>query len=208
MEAILNRKSPTPWEQFSASPLIFTATKLYNSLPISIPPPTGHSIRVVCISDTHNGQDQIPPLPSGDILVHAGDLTDNGTIEELKLALEWLSNQPHPHKIFIAGNHEKCLGNPPQGDPSFRSSIANFYPNLIYLQDSAARITIRGRTLNVYGSPKTPYCGNFPFQYPFIFSLPSKSNSWGKSPPILIFSSLIHLQLIISTRRTRSILDA
>ena len=64
----------------------------------------GLSIHVVCISDTHNRQDQIPPLPSDTILVHAGDLTDNGTLEELKLALEWLSNQPHPHKIFIAGN--------------------------------------------------------------------------------------------------------
>jgi len=52
-------------------------------------------------TDTHNGQDQIPPLPTGNILVHAGDLTDNGTLEELKLALEWLSNQPHPHKFLL-----------------------------------------------------------------------------------------------------------
>jgi hypothetical protein len=32
-------------------------------------------IRVVCISDKHNNR---PDLPDGDVLIHVGDLTENG----------------------------------------------------------------------------------------------------------------------------------
>jgi hypothetical protein len=35
-------------------------------------------VRIVCISDTHN-DDLTGKVPDGDILLHAGDMTDNGT---------------------------------------------------------------------------------------------------------------------------------
>lgn len=37
-------------------------------------------VRFVCISDTHN---QTLRLPKGDVLVHAGDLTNQGTFSEV-----------------------------------------------------------------------------------------------------------------------------
>ncbi|CAK7207934.1 hypothetical protein SEUCBS139899_010749 [Sporothrix eucalyptigena] len=49
-------------------------------------------VRVVCIADTHNKQ---PELPPGDVLIHAGDLTERA--------------QPHKHKILVAGNHDVLL---------------------------------------------------------------------------------------------------
>jgi hypothetical protein len=43
--------------------------------------------RLVLLSDTHN---QTPSLPRGDILIHAGDLTNQGSYAELVKAVGWL----------------------------------------------------------------------------------------------------------------------
>ena len=57
-------------------------------------------ITIICVSDTHNHQ---PTLPKGDLLLHAGDLTEKGTFQELQDQIDWLHEQPHKHKIVIAG---------------------------------------------------------------------------------------------------------
>lgn len=56
--------------------------------------------RIVCISDTHN---QTPKLPKGDVLIHAGDLTNQGSYSELKKTVEWLEKADFDAKIVIAG---------------------------------------------------------------------------------------------------------
>lgn len=38
--------------------------------------------RIVCISDTHNCQVK---LPAGDVLIHAGDLTNKGSFQEVRV---------------------------------------------------------------------------------------------------------------------------
>lgn len=38
--------------------------------------------RIVCISDTHNCQVK---LPAGDVLIHAGDLTNKGSFQEVRI---------------------------------------------------------------------------------------------------------------------------
>jgi len=58
--------------------------------------------RIVCISDTHNQQ---PSLPKGDILIHAGDLTNQGSASELTKAVNWLEKQDFEVKVIIAGIH-------------------------------------------------------------------------------------------------------
>lgn len=62
----------------------------------------------MCISDTHN---QTPArLPPGDILIHAGDLTNSGTYKELSRAAEWLRNlKGYEYKIVVPGNHDLGL---------------------------------------------------------------------------------------------------
>ena len=44
------------------------------------PRPTRRT-RIVCIGDTHN---MTPKLPKGDVLVHAGDLTNQGSYSEVR----------------------------------------------------------------------------------------------------------------------------
>ena len=61
--------------------------------------------RFVCISDTHNAspEDGAFKLPKGDVLVHAGDLTKQGTFAELKETLDWIENADFEVKVIVAG---------------------------------------------------------------------------------------------------------
>jgi len=163
MDALLNRQPPTVWERFKLSPLLFLSRLLYAT------PPTQFKhqpdkIHIVCISDTHNTHTSQPPVPNGDILIHAGDLTLSGTKHELDDVLSWLESQPHPHKFLIGGNHDTCLG----VTPEIQEYISSTYPNLTYLQESSAQATICGCTLRVYSSPYTPQHGSWVFQYPKV----------------------------------------
>ncbi|KAJ4359203.1 hypothetical protein N0V95_002369 [Ascochyta clinopodiicola] len=65
--------------------------------------------RIVCISDTHNNT---PKLPAGDVLIHAGDLTNQGSFDELERAVAWLEKTDFEVKIVVAGNHEITLDEP------------------------------------------------------------------------------------------------
>jgi predicted phosphodiesterase len=66
--------------------------------------PTMRRTRFVCISDTHNAS---PPgafrLPKGDVLIHAGDMTNQGSLSELQKTVKWLENADFEVKIVVAG---------------------------------------------------------------------------------------------------------
>ncbi|KND94427.1 putative rhamnogalacturonate lyase C [Tolypocladium ophioglossoides CBS 100239] len=158
-EQLLNRPRRSAWREFLRAPCVFIARQLYlwqRRVPAE---PLANPISVVCISDTHNGQ---PMVPDGDVLVHAGDLTQSGT------ALSWLSSLPQKHKIVLGGNHDTLLDvrrDDPAGQAgSKREQLA--WGDIIYLNDESTIITCsNGRRLNVYGSPKSPKHGNWAFQY-------------------------------------------
>ena len=59
-------------------------------------------LKVVCVSDTH-GDDPSERVPGGDILIHAGDITDHSRVEDFQNALNWISSLPHKVKIIVAG---------------------------------------------------------------------------------------------------------
>ena len=60
-------------------------------------------LKIVCVSDNHNNT---PKLPQGDVIVHAGDLTGQGTLAEIEKGLEWLARQDAELKILVPGNHD------------------------------------------------------------------------------------------------------
>ncbi|KAG6020918.1 hypothetical protein E4U41_002680 [Claviceps citrina] len=186
LEQLLHRPRRTPWQDFLDRPCIFLARWLYDyassrrappaqPLPTGPPPP----LSVVCISDTHNSQ---PSVPDGDILIHAGDLTQSGSQAELAAALSWIRSLPHEHKIVVAGNHDTLLDPARDGGSSSSSSSSAAAPQaeaaarhreeldwagIMYLQDEARTITCsNGRSVRVYGSPLSPKHGNWAFQYP------------------------------------------
>ncbi|KAF9222146.1 metallophosphoesterase domain-containing protein 1 [Gyrodon lividus] len=169
LESILHRRPPTAWDNFKSSPLLFLVQRTYawaQPAPPAAATSAKEKVRVVCISDTHNTQGSQPPLPTGDVLIHSGDLTQSGTFNELCDALDWLNSQPHALKIFVAGNHDSSLA-----DPQTREHVVATYPALVYLENSTIELAVRGRVLRVYGSPYTPKHGSWAFQYPRVFPL-------------------------------------
>ena len=102
--------------------------------------------RIVCLSDTHNCIEQID-VPDGDILIHSGDATVQGTDQEVIEFVYWFAKLPHKIKIFVAGNHDWLF----QTDNRYaRLLLAN--SKMIYLQDSSTEIN----GLRIYGSPWQP----------------------------------------------------
>lgn len=56
--------------------------------------------RFVLVSDTHS---TYPKLPKGDVLCHAGDLSNQGSISELRRTLDWIHQADFEIKFVIAG---------------------------------------------------------------------------------------------------------
>ncbi|PXX92422.1 metallophosphoesterase [Marinobacter vulgaris] len=124
-------------------------------------------MRLVCISDTHSMHRQVK-VPDGDILIHAGDCLGVGTLEELEDLDNWFSEQPHRHKILIAGNHDWCL----QDEPAEAEALIR---NAIYLRDTGTEI----EGLKFWGSPWTPVF------YDWAFNLargPTIAERWQQIP--------------------------
>ncbi len=101
--------------------------------------------RIVCLSDTHNCTNEID-VPDGDILIHSGDATTVGSIEQVESFSDWFAGLPHQHKIFVAGNHDWLFE---KKNEYARTLLGR---DIIYLQDSS--IEIEG--LKIYGSPWQP----------------------------------------------------
>ena len=95
---------------------------------------------ILHISDTHGRHRQLKDLPLADVLVHSGDFTMAGTEEEAIEFLEWFLDQPHRHKILVAGNHDDCL----RGE-----SIEGLPDNCHYLDCSSVKI----EGITFYGVP-------------------------------------------------------
>ena len=127
-------------------------------------------MRLVCISDTHGLHADLK-LPEGDVLVHAGDFLGHGTLKELRSFNRWLSEQPHPHKVVIAGNHDLCMQREPDEARGLLTAAT-------YLEDSG--IEIDG--VRFWGSPYSP---DF-FPEHWVFNQPREAAStqerWARIP--------------------------
>lgn len=63
------------------------------------------TIRIDCISDTHNQRPPQRGRPS-DLLIHAGDGTGRGTPAEVMKLGHWFDRQHDARKVFVPGNHD------------------------------------------------------------------------------------------------------
>jgi Icc-related predicted phosphoesterase len=64
-------------------------------------------LKIICISDTHDIN--YPALPDGDMVIHAGDVSLDGSAREVQHFVDWFRALPHPYKVFVGGNHDKSL---------------------------------------------------------------------------------------------------
>ena len=112
-------------------------------------------LRIVAVADTHAFESHIERVPDGDILIHAGDLSRSGALEEFRDAVAWVKSLPHPHKIVIAGNHDWSLVH-------HREAALELLHGLTYLEDSGCQID----GVNFWGSPWTPEFCDWAFNLP------------------------------------------
>ena len=89
-------------------------------------------MKLLQISDTHGLHHKIKDLPEADVLVHCGDFTHGGTESETLDFLNWWIDLPHPHKIFVVGNHDLCLWD--------AENIEDLPENVYFLQDRGVEI--------------------------------------------------------------------
>lgn len=110
-------------------------------------------MKFVFISDTHSKHHKIK-IPKGDVLIHAGDVSQKGRKEEVIDFLQWFRKQKFQYKIFIAGNHDFFF------EKASEEEIKNLVPkDVIYLEDS--QINIEG--VKIWGSPITPWFFSWAF---------------------------------------------
>ncbi len=62
-------------------------------------------MKFVALSDTHGCHRQLN-LPKGDVLLHAGDVCDQGNALQIEDFLDWLNGLDFQYKILIRGNHD------------------------------------------------------------------------------------------------------
>lgn len=106
-------------------------------------------MKIVCISDTHTQHHRLD-MPEGDLLIHAGDITNRGSIVDAIKLNKWLGTLPYKHKVVIAGNHDFCF------EDYYNASVQEM-TNCIYLHDS--QVTIDKYV--IWGSPYTPTFSNW-----------------------------------------------
>ena len=116
-------------------------------------------MKLVCIADTHNRHDNLI-IPDGDVLIHAGDITEGGTNREVQDFLDWFGAQPHDHKIFIAGNHDYYFE-----DLDLTAFNDNLPKDIHYLHNSAISIN----DIKFYGTPQVPSMASWAFNQPFYW---------------------------------------
>ena len=102
------------------------------------------------LSDTHGLHRELSQaVGSGDLIIHAGDITEYGTAEELEDFTDWFSGLPFKTKVFIAGNHDLVL----EEGAGLAHRRAKLPPGTHYLENET--LTLGG--LKIWGSPCSPY---------------------------------------------------
>ncbi|KAH8681271.1 calcineurin-like phosphoesterase [Xylariales sp. PMI_506] len=159
-------------DKFLDSPLQEIVLRLYlivlwlRGTPVR-PPPGRAAIKVVCLSDTHDKV--VENVPDGDLLIHAGDMTNSGTVRDIQKQIDWLASLPHKHKVVVCGNHDSWFDIRSRKEEDQLSGRALDLKGIHYLYNKSITLDFKdGRKLNVYGSGDIPYCGGLDYAYQYL----------------------------------------
>lgn len=147
-------------------------------------------LRLVLISDTHGKHKYWDnELPAGDIILHAGDITPLGRVDDVIEFLEWFSRLPYKHKVFIAGNHDFLFQRSNEGE--VEEMINSRFPSITYLNDTETEV----EGYKIWGSPWTPWFNNWAFN----LDVYQQAKHWNKIPD--------DVEILITHGPPRDILD-
>jgi len=134
-------------------------------------------VKCVCFSDTHMKHKELT-IPDGDALIFAGDMCGQGRESSARKFARWMGEQPHKHKIVIAGNHDRCF------EQGCRLPLKKYFSDqgLIYLEHEP--IAIEG--IKFFGSPYTPWFMSWAFNVKGAFDLRRKWSFIPEDTEVLI----------------------
>jgi Icc-related predicted phosphoesterase len=131
--------------------------------------------RVLIMSDTHGFE--LEKLPKADVVMHCGDLTENGIPEDYERAIRMLGETNAELKLVIAGNHDLTLDRKffesKGGDMNehhraldlWHGSLAREMKVILLDEGTHTFELSNGAKFTVYASPWTPKFGESAFQY-------------------------------------------
>jgi len=123
-------------------------------------------MRITVISDTHTKHHQLTnDLIGGDLIIHAGDISSMGTIEEIADFCNWYESlNQYDNSVFIAGNHDWGF----QDNKVQISSLVDSYEWITYLEDSKLTFVNKEATemCSIWGTPWQPEFHNWAFNLP------------------------------------------
>lgn len=135
-------------------------------------------MRIVCISDTHSlHTGMVHEIPSGNVLIHAGDISNRGGEKDVTDFVHWFQNiKGFDMKIFVSGNHDHCFErvNEPhhKGDYYWLHNLMSpenlSQSDVVYLQDDFITIDTPefSKPIKFYGSPWQPWFYDWAFNLP------------------------------------------
>jgi Icc-related predicted phosphoesterase len=169
--------------------------------------------RILIMSDTHSA---LPapssgdatfrwPLPKADILLHAGDLTMNGKLDQHRAALELINGVDAELKIIIPGNHDLTLdkdyyakhgelhGPRPRYPDATLDEIQELYTGqaakdarIFYMVEGTREFTLsNGAKFTIYASAYQPEFWNWAFGYPRSIDRFNSHNEASKAGPVM-----------------------
>lgn len=104
-------------------------------------------MKLTFFSDTHN-QHSLVKIGSGDVLVHCGDFTRKGSLDDVHSFAVFMAQQNFNHKIVIAGNHDFSF----EDERRHHAESILKDNGIIYLNDSGVEID----GVHFWGSPIQP----------------------------------------------------
>ncbi|KAF2140829.1 uncharacterized protein K452DRAFT_272486 [Aplosporella prunicola CBS 121167] len=155
--------------------------------------PTSQVVKFLILSDTHSTSAFHRPTPRVDVVLHCGDLTKNGTHDELLKALILLGSISAELKLVIAGNHDIALdtghytlegGSESESAKATKLMYGTFAQScgVKFLTEGTYEYRLRsGALLRVHASPYTPHHRHSAFQYPRDqdrFNPPNATPQW------------------------------
>jgi hypothetical protein len=181
-------------------------------------------VRFLILADTHNA-DLPSNLPSCDLVLHCGDITEDGSPASISAALASLGRIEASLKLVIAGNHDISLDKEyytSEGgtladvekslalvSPASSSTATN--NGITFLHEGTHTFTLAsGASFTIYASPFTPAYGASAFQYPSHhdrYNPASQTPEWATN--VSTEQSLIpdHVDIVMTHGPAKYILD-
>jgi Icc-related predicted phosphoesterase len=123
-------------------------------------------LRVITVADTHLFHNEID-IPEGDVLVHCGDFSRTGHVNEIRRVNGWLQEigPRFRYVLVVAGNHDQCFC-PKKASELIREEAKRVLlqgtANVRYLEDESTWID----DVEFYGSPWQPEFCDWGFNLP------------------------------------------